>query len=36
MQGENRRPIKVGTRRGLFAKDTDMVGNICQTVRFCT
>jgi len=25
MQGENRRPIKVGTRRGLFALDTDMV-----------
>ena len=25
MQGENRRPIKVGTRRGLFAQDTDMV-----------
>jgi len=25
MQGENRRPIKVGTRRGLFAQDTDMM-----------
>ncbi len=25
MQGKNRRTIKVGTRRGLFAKDTDMV-----------
>lgn len=25
IQGENRRIIKVGTRRGLFAKDTDMV-----------
>ncbi len=25
MQGENRRTIKVGTRRGLFAQDTDMV-----------
>jgi len=25
MQRENRRPIKVGTRRGLFAQDTDMV-----------
>lgn len=25
IQGENRRNIKVGTRRGLFAKDTDMV-----------
>jgi hypothetical protein len=25
MQGENRRPIKVGTRRGLFAQDTDRV-----------
>ncbi len=25
MQGENRRPIKVGMRRGLFAQDTDMV-----------
>ncbi|MEG4860757.1 Gfo/Idh/MocA family oxidoreductase [Microcoleus sp. K1-B6] len=25
IQGENRRTIKVGTRRGLFAKDTDMV-----------
>ena len=25
IQGENRRNLKVGTRRGLFAKDTDMV-----------
>ncbi|MEG3844290.1 Gfo/Idh/MocA family oxidoreductase [Microcoleus sp. herbarium14] len=25
IQGENRRAIEVGTRRGLFAKDTDMV-----------
>jgi biliverdin reductase len=25
MQGKNRRTIKVGTRRGLFAIDTDMV-----------
>ncbi|MEG4048234.1 Gfo/Idh/MocA family oxidoreductase [Microcoleus sp. Pol17_C1] len=25
IQGENRHNIKVGTRRGLFAKDTDMV-----------
>ena len=25
IQAENRRTIKVGTRRGLFAKDTDMV-----------
>ncbi|MEG4235435.1 hypothetical protein QUA40_25545 [Microcoleus sp. Pol11C3] len=25
MQGENRRHIKVGTRRGLFVQDTDMV-----------
>jgi biliverdin reductase len=25
MQGENRRTIKVGTRRRLFAQDTDMV-----------
>ena len=25
IQGENRRTIEVGTRRGLFAKDTDMV-----------
>jgi len=25
MQGENRRTIKVGTRRSLFAQDTDMV-----------
>ena len=25
MQGESRRTIKVGTRRGLFAQDTDMV-----------
>ncbi|MBE9097256.1 Gfo/Idh/MocA family protein [Tychonema sp. LEGE 07203] len=25
IQGENRQTIKVGTRRGLFAKDTDMV-----------
>jgi biliverdin reductase len=25
IQGENRRKIEVGTRRGLFAKDTDMV-----------
>ena len=25
MQGENRRPIKVGSRRDLFAQDTDMV-----------
>jgi biliverdin reductase len=25
MQGENRRNIKVGKRRGLFAKDTEMV-----------
>lgn len=24
IQGENRQIIKVGTRRGLFAKDTDM------------
>jgi biliverdin reductase len=25
MQRKNRRTIKVGTRRGLFAKNTDMV-----------
>ena len=25
IQGENRRSLEVGTRRGLFAKDTDMV-----------
>jgi biliverdin reductase len=25
IQGENRRALEVGTRRGLFAKDTDMV-----------
>jgi biliverdin reductase len=25
IQGENRRTIEVGTRRGLFAKDTEMV-----------
>jgi hypothetical protein len=36
MQGENRRPIKVGTRRGLFAQDTDMVLNICQILRIHT
>lgn len=27
IQGDNRRNLKVGTRRGLFAKDTDMVLN---------
>lgn len=25
MQGKNRRTIEVGTRRGLFAKDTNLV-----------
>jgi biliverdin reductase len=33
MQGANRRNIKVGTRRGLFAKDTDMV---CKYLSNCT
>jgi hypothetical protein len=36
MQGKNRRTIKVGTRRGLFAQDTIWCGNICQTVRLYT
>ena len=33
IQAENRRTIKVGTRRGLFAKDTDMV---CKYLSKCT
>jgi len=33
IQAENRRTIKVGTRRGLFAKDTDMV---CKYLSNCT
>lgn len=32
MQGENWRAIKVGTRRGLFAQDTDMV---LKKLSFC-
>jgi biliverdin reductase len=36
MQGENRRTIKVKTRRCLLAQDTDMVLKICQSVRLYT